>query len=110
MTAGRVSLRLLLGFTTHRARTFKTIAVIGHATQSAVFDTTAGAGGSEPSIGHVVVNEVFHLESPVVFVADAVPSVGDFLLSLYAGHRSQDAADVSFLRRAGVACVGTNSS
>ena len=75
-----------------------------------MLDATAGAGGFESGIGRVVVNKVFHLVSPWVFPAYAALAAGGSLRSLGAGHRSQDAADVSFLRRAGVACVGTNSS
>ena len=97
------------GFSTHGAGAFKTVTAVGHATESTVLGASAGAGGFQSGIGHVVVNEVFHLGSPGVFPADAVRVAGGSLRSLCAGHRLQDAADVSFLRRAGVACVGTNS-
>lgn len=105
MTADRVSLRLLLGVTTHRARTFKTVAVIGHAAQSAVFDAAAGAGWFQSGIGHVVVNEVFHPRAPWVFVADTAPAVGDSVQFLCAGHRLQRDVDVSFLFHVDVVCV-----
>ena len=73
---------------THWARTLKTVAVIGYATESTVLGATTGASGFESSIGFVVVNEVFHLGFPFSAVlVDAVLGVHDSLLPRVAGHR-----------------------
>jgi hypothetical protein len=72
----------------HGAGALKTVAAIGHATESAVLGATAGAGGLEPVIGRVVVNEIFHLQFPFQFaVDDAVLGAGDSLPLRAAGHR-----------------------
>ena len=93
------------GFLTHGTGAFKTVAVIGHAAQSAVFDAAAGAGRFQSSIGHVVVNEVFHLEFPCCFPVDAARAADDFVQSLCADRRLGHDVDVFFLGHVGAARV-----
>jgi hypothetical protein len=95
----------------HWARTFKTVTAVGHATQSAVLGATAGAGGFEPVIGHVVVNEIFHLGFPFRFAAvDVLLSAVDSLLLRDEDHRSpHDVVSVEAVLLRAV-LFGTNSS
>ena len=93
------------GLSAHSTGAFKTVTAIGHATESAVFGAAASAGRFHSSIGHVVVNEVFHPRAPCFPVADAVRVAGGSLRSLCAGHRSRRDVDVSFLGHVDVVCV-----
>ena len=93
------------GFSAHGTGAFKTVTSISHAAQSAVFGAATGAGGFKPVIGHVVVNEVFHLRFPCCFPADAARAADDFVQSLCADRRLGHDVDVFFLGHAGAACV-----
>ena len=84
------------GFLTHRAGAFKAVAAIGHAAEPAVFDTAATTGGFQSGIGHIVVNEVFHLGSPWSVVHDAAPVVHDSVLSRAAEDHSRRDSQVVF--------------
>ena len=75
-----------------------------------MFGATAGAGGLEPVIGCVVVNEIFHLVFPFRFAAvDAVLGAHDSLLLRDEDHRLQhDVVSVEAVLLRAVLC-GTNS-
>ena len=68
------------GFSTHNTGAFKTVAAIGHAAESAMFGTATTAGRFESGVGHIVINEVFHLRDPWSVAHDAVPAVRDCVL------------------------------
>jgi len=48
-------------FLTHGTTTFKTVATVSHATESAMFGASAGTRWFESGVGFVIVYEVFHL-------------------------------------------------
>jgi len=99
------------GISAHGASTLKTVAAIGHATESTVLGASAGTGGFEPVIGCVVVNEVFHFRFPFESVAvDAAPGVGDSPPLRGAGHRLQHVLDAVGAALSHVVLCGTNSS
>ena len=78
------------GFPAHGTGAFKAVAAIGHAAEPTVFGTSATTGRFQSGIGHIVVNEVFHLGSPWSVVHDAVPVVRDFVLSRVAADHPRD--------------------
>ena len=76
------------GFSTHGAGALKTVTAVGHAAESAVLGAAAPTGGFQSCVGHIVVNEVFHLCHPFPFAHDAAPAVRDCVLSLPPGYLS----------------------
>jgi hypothetical protein len=97
-------------FSTHGTGALKTVAAVGHTAESAVVGAAATTGWFQSGVGHIVVNEIFHLADPLLFVADAVQACGGSVLSHPLVYLSVGVVDTGDRSRCDVVLCGTSSS
>ena len=74
-----------------------------------MFDAAAGAGRFEPSVSHVVVNEVFHLCHPLLFASCTVQAWRGFVLFLLPKNLFAGDGDIGGLAPSDVVIYETSS-